>query len=189
MTKLPPSPTPHDGGQLHRDEDTTHRMADRQPHRRAQAAASWQWPRQTIAETFARIVQDPAHPWVAIGDFLDDWRSSPRDERFALIEHGLEADSLPPDGERTARERTGAQHLTQESEAQRWAVFCAAMVEWLCRQDDAPFPAWTSNPGYRLAMPWFLYPGDALKPWELATTPAPFKARNIFGGDQILDRV
>ena len=74
-------------------------------------------------------------------------------------------------------------------ELQRWAAFCAAMVEWLCRQDELPFPAWTANAAYRLSEPWFLYPGDLLRAWQLVSTPTPFKMRNIFGGDQMLSRV
>jgi hypothetical protein len=37
---------------------------------------SWYWwYRQTIKETFDRIC-DGVSPWVAIGDFLDEWRRS-----------------------------------------------------------------------------------------------------------------
>ena len=37
---------------------------------------TYHWKRQTMAETFQRILQTPTQPWVAIGDFLDDWRFS-----------------------------------------------------------------------------------------------------------------
>ncbi len=74
-------------------------------------------------------------------------------------------------------------------ELQRWAAFCAAMVEWLCWQDGLPFPEWTKQESYRLQEPWFLYKGWRLRAWQLATTPTPFKMRNIFGGDRMLDRV
>jgi hypothetical protein len=124
-----------------------------------------------MTETFARILAEPGHPWVALGDFLDDWRFADPRERPALVS---EAIAPATEGDR---------------ELQRWAAFCAATTEWLCRQDGLPFPPWTATPGYRLAEPGFLYPGDLLKPWELVTTPAPFKMRNIFGGDHMLDRV
>jgi len=74
-------------------------------------------------------------------------------------------------------------------EMQRWAAFCAAMVEWLCWQDGLLFPTWTDQEIYTLEEPWFLYKGWRLRAWQLATTPAPFKMRNIFGGDRMLDRV
>jgi hypothetical protein len=54
-------------------------------------------------------------------------------------------------------------------------------------QDELLFPSWTSRAEYRLSEPWFLYPGDLLPAWQLATTPTPFKMRNLFGGDQMLD--
>lgn len=129
----------------------------------------YRWHRQTIGETFTRI-REGVTPWVPIGDFLDDWRRSECDDRLELAEEGIETTDAPP-------------------ELQRWAAFCAAMVEWLCWQDHLPFPAWTSHEEYRLAEPWFLYPGDLLRAWQLASTPTPFRMRNIFSGDQVLDRV
>ena len=129
------------------------------------------WNRQTIKQTFARIQADPEHPWLAIGDFLDDWRFTERADRADLV-----------------RERIGA--VAEDNiELLRWAAFCAAMVEWLCWQDGLPFPTWTAHAEYRLPDPWFLYPGDLLRGWQLIATPAPFKMRNIFGGDQMLVRV
>jgi hypothetical protein len=129
----------------------------------------YHWRRQTIAETFVRIEKAPKFPWLAIGDFLDDWRQTRRDDRLDLIAEGIRA----PEG---------------DQESLRWAAFCAAMVEWLCWQDHLPFPVWTNRLEYRLRDPWFLYPGDPLRAWQLVTTPAPFKMRNIFGGDHMLDR-
>ncbi len=132
---------------------------------------TYNWNRQSIQQTFARIQADPAHPWLAIGDFLDDWRFTERSDRPDLVRESIAAVS------------------NDNVELLRWAAFCAAMVEWLCWQDGLPFPAWTSQPNYRLADPWFLYPGDLLRAWQLVSTPAPFKMRNIFGGDQMLVRV
>ena len=130
----------------------------------------YHWHRQTIKETFERICgKDQSTPWVAIGDFLDDWRRSAVEHRRELVTEPIATAPTP--------------------ELHRWAAFCAAMVEWLCWQDRLPFPAWTSKSEYRLSEPWFLYPGDLLKPWQLATTPTPFRMRKIFGGDHMLDRV
>jgi hypothetical protein len=129
--------------------------------------------RQTIANTIHRIVKEPDFAWVAVGGFLDDWRQSAHEDRLELVAIGL--------GEPDVRQGS--------PEFRRWAAFCAAMVEWLCWQDQLPFPAWTNNEEYRLAEPWLLYPGELLRAWQLATTPVPFKMRNIFGGEQILDWV
>ena len=133
------------------------------------ATSPYRWHRQTIAETFERICNGTT-PWVAIGDFLDDWRRSSIQDRFELVESPIASAAPTP-------------------ETQQWAAFCAAMVEWLCWQDGLPFPAWTSQEKYNLPEPWFLYKGRRLRAWQLVTTPAPFKMRNIYGGDRMLDRV
>jgi hypothetical protein len=128
-----------------------------------------QYHSQTAAETFERI-RAGTTPWVAMGDFLDDWRRLPVEQRPPLV-----AEPIAVAGE--------------EKEHQRWAAFIAATVEWLCWNAKLPFPGWTNKPEYRLPEPWFLYPGWRLRAWQLATTPAPYKMRNIFGGDHMLDRV
>src|SRR5260221_931873 len=84
----------------------------------------YQWHRQTVAETFERICgRNSATPWVAIGDFLDDWRRSAVEHRRELVTEPI-APAPTPD-------------------LHKWAAFCAAMVEWLCWQDGLPFPEWT----------------------------------------------
>lgn len=128
------------------------------------------WQRQTIGETYRRICRQPSFPWLAVGDFLDDWRRSALEDRLTLVEDGIIA-------------------VESEPSLRRWAAFCSAMVEWLCWQDHLAFPSWTAGAEFHLNEPWFLYPGLALRPWQLASTPAPFKMRNIFGGDHMLDRV
>ncbi|HLZ21901.1 MAG TPA: hypothetical protein VKQ30_07255 [Ktedonobacterales bacterium] len=124
---------------------------------------------QTARETFDRILHGVT-PWVAIGDFLDDWRRAPVDERAALV-----ADPIA--------------NFQGDPELRKWAALCAGIVEWLCWNDHLPFPSWTSSPTYDLPEPWFLYPGWRLRAWQLISTPTPFKMRNIFGGDRMLDRV
>ena len=131
----------------------------------------YRWHRQTIAEALDGISKGKGGTaWVPIGDFLDDWRRSDIEDRLELVSMGIASPGDNP-------------------ELLRWAAFCAAMVEWLCWQDHLPFPEWTSNPAYSLPQPWFLYPGDLLRAWQLASTPTPFKMRNIFTGDQVLSRV
>ncbi len=128
---------------------------------------SYWWHRQTVAETFTRIVQG-TNPWVAIGDFLDEWRRSDAKDRFALIQEPIAPASTP--------------------EMRKWAAFCAAMVEWLCWQDDVATPDWTDQDSYVLPDPWFIYEGRRLYAWQLVTTPTPFRMRNVYGGDRMLER-
>ena len=122
---------------------------------------------QTVAETLQWLANSD-DPWLAIGQFLDDWRAVEPSRRVSLVREA------PPD--------VSPEHY-------RWAAFLAATVDYLCVQDNLPIPAWTSRVEYRLAEPWFLYPGWRLRAWQLAETPVPFRMRNIFGGDRILTRV
>jgi hypothetical protein len=130
------------------------------------AKLSYQW--HSISEAFEQICNNQS-PWVAIGNFLNDWWFFAVEHRRELIDRPLAA--------------------TPTLEAQRWAAFCAATVEWLCSQDGLSFPAWIHQDCYILREPWFLYEGDQWKSWLLATTPAPFKVRNIFSGDRMFKHV
>jgi hypothetical protein len=125
------------------------------------------WHRYTSTESFQRIL-DGEDPWIAIGDFLDEWKREEVEDRLELVADPL-ASLVPPPIE-------------------QWAAFFAAMVEELCLQDALPVPVWTENERFILEHPWFLYPGWRLKVWQLATTPPSFKKRNIFGGDRMLLR-
>lgn len=129
--------------------------------------AKHEYQAQSAAATL-RLIVGGVDPWLALGQFLDDWRGTDRAERLKLVDEPL------PD---------------VSPEYRRWAALLAAAVDWLCAQDGLPAPGWTTKPEYRLPEPWFLYPGWRLRAWQLAETPAPFRMRNIFGGDRILSRV
>jgi hypothetical protein len=126
----------------------------------------------TVKSVFEYILNGTP-PWAAIGNFLDDWKytASSDEQRQAMV-----ADPLPPAG--------------AELEMQRWAAFCAAMVEVLCAEAGISPPAWTARPEYRLAEPWYLYAGNhpELRAWQEETSPPPFKQRNIMAGDRSLNR-
>ena len=123
--------------------------------------------RQTAAETL-RLITEGVDPWLALGQFLDDWRGEKLAQRPGLVSEPL------PD--------VSHGYL-------RWAALLAAAVDYLCAEEGLPAPPWTSRPEYWLGEPWFLYPGWRLRAWQLVETPVPFRMRNIFGGDRILERV
>lgn len=122
----------------------------------------------TISETLEEICNGQT-PWVAIGNFLNDWW-------FFAVEHRRELIEKPP-------------ALATTPETRRWAAFCAATVEWLCLQEGVHYPIWTSQECYMLSEPWFLYERQSKRAWLMATTPAPFKMRNIYGGDRMFNHV
>jgi hypothetical protein len=67
------------------------------------------------------------------------------------------------------------------------AAFCAATVEELCKRVSLSSPAWVNQRDYVLAEPWFYDSQPSLREWLLSTTPEPYKRRNIFVGDNVLD--
>lgn len=123
---------------------------------------------KTAAQTFERV-RAGDDPRLAVGDFLDDWRRTPPSRRASLV--------ASPIGE-----------AGRDADRRRWAAFFAAMVDQLCAEAGLESPAWTTRSAYRLKEPWFLVPGWALRAWQLTTTPVPFRMRNIFGGDNLLNR-
>ncbi len=136
------------------------------------------WVPQTMAATFARIVADPGAAWLAVGDFLDDYRSLPPG-RAALVAAPIAALVAAP-----------IAAPGDDLVSRRWAAFCAATVDLLCWRDNMPIPRWTGQPLYRLPEPWFVYEdAPSLRPWMLATTPTPFRMRKIFTGSEVLSRV
>lgn len=123
----------------------------------------------TVAQAFEQI-KTGSDPWITIGDFLDGWHAATGQQQ------SLVAASIIVAGEEPA--------------LLRWAAFFAAMVEELCLEAGLAVPGWVNQPEYVLADPWYLYRGKRpeWRAWQEATSPEPFKKRNIFGGDRVLAR-
>ena len=123
-----------------------------------------------MALTFQKICQGELL-WVALGNFMNDWFDSAGDRRIELITSPL---SLPE---------------PPSEEMLRWAIFCAASVEYLCRRSDVACPLWVNDLQYTtLPEPWFDVP-MAYKPSVQAflreQTPEPFAKRNIYCGNRV----
>jgi len=125
---------------------------------------------KAVTEAFAEIVAGKP-PFVAAGDFLDDFRRATIEDRRRLVRDPLP--TVPPKNQTLVR----------------WAAFFAALVDQLCWESGIPAPGWVDNREYILSCPWFLIPASALRAWVLTTSPVPFKMRNIFCGDNVLSRV
>jgi hypothetical protein len=126
------------------------------------------WKRFSVAHSFQRL-QQGENPWVAYGDFLDDWyRSRPEDRLMLAQEAPVEA---------------------RNEDEQHWAALFAATVEMLCTQEQIPVPAWVTTPHYYLQEPWYPEARTAnLRHLQEETTPELFKKHNVFSGDRILER-
>ena len=123
----------------------------------------------TMATTYQEVCQGE-EPWVALGNFLNDWFDYAKDQRAALVAAQL---SLPQDANQYQR---------------RWAAFCAASVDYLCAHFAVPCPAWVSDPIYTLPDPWFDAPmahKPEVRTYLLQQTPEPFTRRNIYCGDRV----
>ncbi|HEX4204259.1 MAG TPA: hypothetical protein VHZ51_08705 [Ktedonobacteraceae bacterium] len=124
---------------------------------------------QTMSVAFRQICEGE-RDWTALGNFMNYWYSYAKDQRPELI-----ADPLPD-------------YDTQSLYQHRWAVFCAASVEWFCDTYHVPCPSWVHDPRYNtLADPWFFRDHEPAKSHLLETTPQQFTKRNIFCGDNCYD--
>jgi len=122
-----------------------------------------------MALTFQAICQGE-RPWVALGNFMNEWFDYARKQRAQLVADPL---ALPE---------------TPDLHTLRWAAFCAASVEWLCTQYGVPCPTWVQNDAYSLPDPWFDSPGADIRRVRerlRQQTPEPFTRRNIFCGNRV----
>ncbi len=70
----------------------------------------------------------------------------------------------------------------------KWAVFCAASVEYLCEQYNLSCPDWVNNSTYTLAEPWYDSPGaekPIVREMLKQKTPSAWTKRNIYCGDRV----
>ena len=126
---------------------------------------------QTIAQTYQEIYQGE-RVWTALGNFMNDWFDYASDRREQLVAESI---IVPKDA---------------DSNMLRWAAFCAASVEYLCKRYNVPCPSWVFDPIYHLSEPWF-YSLAAnkveIRQWLIEQTPEPFTRRNIYCGNRMFD--
>lgn len=125
----------------------------------------------TIAAAFDAVTRG-ADPWLALGDFLDDWRRAVLDQRHELIRDPL---VLPTDADETVR---------------RWAALYTAAADWLCWRNEPRLrrPTWLDYAAFRLDKPWFVMPGQKMRLWQLVHSPTPFRLRNVFTDETVIAR-
>ncbi len=110
-------------------------------------------------------------PWVALGNFMNDWFDYASDRRVELITAPL---ALP-------------EHLSEE--LLHWAVFCAASIEYLCERSDTPCLSWVHDSQYAmLEESWFDAPMShkpSVRAFLLEQIPESFARRNIYCGNRV----
>ena len=117
---------------------------------------------QTISMTFREICEGKA-PWVALGNFLNDWFVNAVDRRADLV-----AEALPD--------------APSDESYPRWAAYCAATVEYLCHRYGVPCPEWVSDVRYVLKEAWYCHEELHRREELIAATPIEFRKRNIYSG-------
>jgi hypothetical protein len=124
---------------------------------------------QTIAISYREICAG-ADPWLPLGNFMNDFFGNFPELRAEMVIDPVQMPGEPSEDEF------------------RWAVFCAASVEYLCQKYELPIPAWVMNPTYTLVDPWY-YSRGAHKPNVRERlerdTPEPFVRRNIYCGGRV----
>ena len=124
---------------------------------------------QTISISYREILTGE-DPWVALGNFMNDFYGNFPDQRAELVRESLQEPT----------------YVTPEEH--RWAVFCAATVEHLCQKYELACPAWVHDAAYSLNEPWY-YSMGTHKPQVRARlereTPEPFTRRNIYCGNRM----
>lgn len=125
----------------------------------------------TLAAAFDLVTRG-ADPWLALGDFLDDWRRAEIDQRQELIRTPL-----------VVGEDAG-------DDLRRWSALFAAVADWLCWRNSPRLsrPSWLDQAVFRLDKPWFVMPGQKMRLWQLVHSPTPFRLRNIFTDESVIAR-
>jgi hypothetical protein len=67
-------------------------------------------------------------------------------------------------------------------------AYLAATVEWLAWKFDLTPPSWIFDQTRALRRPWFASSLSALRAVLLIESPAPFRSRNLFVGENALTR-
>jgi len=124
---------------------------------------------QTFQRSFEQICAGE-DPWIALGNFMHQFFGPYKQLREELVRDPIDVPGSP------------------SLEEFRWAVFCAASVEYLCKKYQLLCPPWALSQDYTLKDPWYYGIGADLPRVQeklRTTTPEEFTKRNIFCGDRI----
>jgi hypothetical protein len=124
---------------------------------------------QTFQRSFQEICAGE-DPWISLGKFMHQFFGEYQDSRPLLLNDPLLL----------------SENITPNQF--RWAVFCAASVEYLCNMYDLSCPTWALDTTYVLDQPWYQGLGsehEHVQERLRLTTPEEFARRNIFCGNRV----
>jgi hypothetical protein len=120
----------------------------------------------TFQRAYAEILAGEENAWLPLGNMMHQFFGAYKHLRAELVADPI---LVPED-------------VTDDQF--RWAVWCAASVEYLCVKYDIPVPAWSLDDRYKLVEPWYYdeFAGDLPEVQEelRAETPEEFARRNMF---------
>jgi hypothetical protein len=118
----------------------------------------------TFKRCYEQILAGDA-PWLPLGNMMHQFFGAYQQFRAELVREPIQ---IPVD---------------VSAEQWRWAVWCAASVEYLARRYGLEIPAWSLDERYQLVEPWYDDFGDDLPEVQeelRASSPVEFARRNIF---------
>ena len=125
---------------------------------------------QTMRCVYQEIIEGK-DPWIPLGNFMNSWYAYHKRRRSMLIREPIELPENPT------------------PEQLRWAMFCAASVEYFCQKYHIRCPRWVFDVAYeRLDEPWYYGSHAHLEQVRKALeeeSPEPFRRRNIFVSQRI----
>ncbi len=103
-------------------------------------------------------------PWLPLGNMMHQWFGRYQDFRTELVREVIDVPE------------------SATAEQWRWAIWCAASVEYLCNRAGLACPAWAVDERFKLAEPWYYddVEGEEEKAELREETPEEFARRNIF---------
>ena len=125
---------------------------------------------QTIQVSYKEICEGE-RPWTALGNFMNDFFGNFPERRGDLVRDPVQ------------------EPANSTLDMHRWAVFCAASVEYLCQKYGLVCPDWVHEANYALPEPWFHSSAAEhklhVRERIMRETPEAFTRRNIYCGNRI----
>lgn len=123
---------------------------------------------QTLAVTYKELSEGERFR-LAVGNFMNEFFMYSVHSRQALLDDPIQLPEIPTKAQRNS------------------AAFCAAAADYLAQRYHLRCPEWALDPMLVLAEPYYIVRAESptLRASLSASTPEPFRRRNVFCGEKI----